>query len=314
VNTPNHSHQTSPSLVVAKNIVVATDLTDKEKLLPHVIAQARRSGAHVTLVHALPVPDEFILGKRTASAPDAREAQARQTLADMAQRVEMEGIPCSIILKRGVAVDIVHQEIEDGQADRLIIGTHGHGYAGQKILGCVANALLRAVNVPVYVIGPHATSTPSHVVPHRILHPVSLTGQYRASAAFALALAQANRADLTLLHVLDAGMLRGAHFQEISAKAKQGLSELIPSQHPPIAVHTLVECGDAPFEILRVCAATESDWIVMGIERDFPWGSMSNNAAYQVIAQADRPVLVVRDHAIAERLAHTVEAELVSVS
>lgn len=301
MRTQSQIHFAPSSLAVVKNIVVATDLSDTERLLPHIIAQAKSGGAHVTLVHALPVPDEVVLGEQPTGIDKVRETQARQKLNDMAYRIEAEGIPCSTLLRRSVTVDLVQEAIEETDAGRLIIGTHRHGYAGQQMLGCEANALLRAAYIPVFVIGPHVTDVSSHVVPHSIVHPVSLTGQYRESAAFALELAQANQADLTLLHVLDEGVMRGSHSHNIFAKANQALAELIPPQHSPMAVHTVVECGGVPQEIMRICSVTNSDWILMGIERDFPWWSMSNNAAYQVIAQAECPVLVVRDDAIAER-------------
>jgi hypothetical protein len=48
---------------------------------------------------------------------------------------------------------------------------------------------------------------------------------------------------------------------------------------------------------MKKCSTTCSDWVVIGVEHDFPWWSMSNNTAYQVIAQAECPVITFRPEA-----------------
>jgi nucleotide-binding universal stress UspA family protein len=283
-------------LASPSSIVMATDLTDIERLLPHAIAQAKQTGAHITLVHALAIPDNVLLGgKMTLEQTHARQ-QADKILENAAHHAQAQGIRCSTVLREGNALDIVLEETELRQATRLIIGSHGHGYAGQQILGHVANALLRSVNFPVFAIGPHASGSAAHTTPRRILHPVSLTGNYRETAAFALQLAQAYDAELTLLHVMDSGLLRGAYVKEIVADKHRQLAELIPPQHLSFKINTVVACGDTILEVLKLGSAAAIDWILIGLGHDFLWWSMSNNAAYQVIAQAEWPVITFRTH------------------
>ena len=47
------------TLAAPDQILVATDLTDTEYLLPHAIAQAHASGAQVTLVHVI-LPSDIV--------------------------------------------------------------------------------------------------------------------------------------------------------------------------------------------------------------------------------------------------------------
>lgn len=163
-------------LVSPKQIIVASDLTDIEALLPHAIAQAKACGARVSFVHAVAVPDAVLLGESSEDIIDDIEREARQVLSDAARRLEYEGIRCSITARRGEAVAVVLVEIEKTGATRLMIGTHSHGHTGQVMIGSVANALLLAATVPVFVIGPRAPFATTHAIPERILHPVSFAG------------------------------------------------------------------------------------------------------------------------------------------
>jgi nucleotide-binding universal stress UspA family protein len=300
---------TSPS-----NIVVATDLTELDRLLPHAVAQGQRTRAQITLVHALAVPDGVILGaKPTAKQIEIRD-RACHALNEAARTIQGHGIGCSVVVREGCATEVVLEEMNARQATRLLIGTHSHGYAGQKILGHVANSLLRAVNLPVFAVGPHVAPSSEHAIPRCILHPVSLTGSYRKTAAFALQLARSYDADLTLVHVLDSGILRGSYVKEIRERKRRELAALIPDEYPISRVRTMVACGELVLELMKKCSTTCSDWVVIGVEHDFPWWSMSNNTAYQVIAQAECPVITFRPEANAceprQTLSHTNISEL----
>lgn len=294
-------------LASPSSILVATDLTDIEQLLPHAIAQAKRTGAHITLVHALAIPDSVLLGGETTMEQPLAKLRAHKILDTAAYHAQAQGVRCSTVLREGSVLDIVLEEIEVRQATRLIIRTHSHGYSGQQILGHVANALLRSVNLPVFAIGPHALDGTAHTTPRRILHPVSLADNYRETAAFAFHLAQTYNADLTLLHVTDPGLLRGAYVKEIFADKNRQLTELIAGQHPSSKVNTVVACGDTVLEVLKLCSAIETDWVLIGLEHDFPWWSMSNNTAYQAIAQAEWPVITFRPRAAAYKPLHSLD-------
>lgn len=300
--------KTLKDLVSPRQIIVASDLTDLETLLPHAVAQAHACRAQVSLVHAVAVPDAVLLGEISEDVIGAIERHAQQVLSNAARRLEHEGIVCSVTARRGAAVVVVRAEIEKTGATRLIIGTHSHGHTGQTMIGSVANALLLTAAIPVFVIGPRAPLAAAHAVPERILHPVSFAGQYRESAAFALELAELYKADLTLAHILDSDVMNGSYVKQIFAKANRQLSEAIPARYSKSRVHTVVEPGSLMVELLRLCSTTAIDWIVIGIERDFPWWSMSNNAAYQVIAESSCPVLVVRNRLLPPVPAETSDA------
>lgn len=185
-------------LVSPHQIVVASDLTDAAVLLPHVIAEAKATDAAVTLVHA--VRNSTM---RVPSDADVEEdIYAKQVLGAMRRSLEAEGVSCSIVVRAGLAVDLVRREIARTGAGRLIIGAHSHGPCGAAMIGSVANALLTSAPVPVYVLSPAMTASLDHASPRRILHPVAPSGIYQERARFAADIAYAYGAELTLLHVM----------------------------------------------------------------------------------------------------------------
>src|ERR1700689_1721778 len=109
--------QIASTFTAPGKIVVATDLTDTEYLLPHAIAQAKASGASLILTHAV-LPHE--------SMP-----------------FETGAIP-------------YYDPLRMDRAARLMLGPHGHRPLKKFVPGSVARQLLETVEVPVCTVGPRA--------------------------------------------------------------------------------------------------------------------------------------------------------------
>src|SRR5271163_4071542 len=119
-----------------QRILVATDLTDSDYLVPYVVAQAKASNARVTLVHAIAPANSFPAeaGAIAYGDRDCIDRDARAVLLKMAWQIEAHGIVCNIDVQHGFASDVVRQALLDTRATRLIIGTHGRGKLGQLAL------------------------------------------------------------------------------------------------------------------------------------------------------------------------------------
>src|ERR1700735_3808818 len=156
-------------------IVVATDLTDTEYLLPHAIAQAKSSGAALILVHAV-LPHESMpveTGAVPYYDPLRMDRDARLLLDQLVRDVLTHGVECAAVVRHGFVPDVVTDVVRNTHAGRLILGTHGRRGLKKFVLGSVARQLLETVDIPVCTIGPRAhkkTTDP----PGLILHPVSL--------------------------------------------------------------------------------------------------------------------------------------------
>jgi nucleotide-binding universal stress UspA family protein len=293
--SPFHPFLTS-NFAAPQRILVATDLTDCDYLVPYVVAQARASGARVTLLHAIVPGNSFPLeaGAIPYDDRDSIDREARKVLRKMAQQVEAHGIVCNVDIQHGFASDVVREALQDTGATRVIMGTHGRGKLGQFALGSVANELLKTVDVPIFAVGPGVQCSPKHAIPHKILHPVSLVGDFQKSVDFAVDLARSFGAELTLLHVMTPDFGETGS-ERLLTWAGTALSELVPKGvelAQPVQFMTI--CGKVIDEILAASIRISADWIVLGVDADFRQWSLKDSTAYRVLASANCPVFTIR--------------------
>lgn len=287
------------AFVTPVRILVATDLTDGEYLLPHAAAQAKACGARVLLVHAVlpansaPIDAGYIPYSDCERVNIDRHVQLE--LQGMARQLEAQGISCDVFFKHGFASEVIAEKLESSGATRLIMGSHGRGKLGQFMLGSVANELLGTVNAPIFIVGPQTSPADHRETPRKILHPVSLIGDYRRSAEIAIDLARLYKAELTLFHVLDPDVENAVNPERSLNWAENALLALVASgkdlAHP---VQTRAMCGKVLEGILKAATQTNADWIVLGVDGGFNYLPFSNSYAYKLIAAVKCPVLTVR--------------------
>jgi len=291
------SHSQVSAFVNPARILVATDLTDGDYLVPHAVAQAKASGACVMLIHAVLPANAFSMAAGCAPYPDEmmvdREVQLQ--LQGMARQIERQGVSCEIFFKHGFAAEVIAYKLKTTRAARLIMGTHGRGRLGQFALGSVAKELLGSVDVPVFVVGPHALDAADQATPRRILHPVSLIGDYKKSAEIAFELARTYNAQLTLLHVLAPDAEPTVNRERSLVWSEKALLALLANgQGLTTSIQARATHGNVVEEVLNAATQTNADWIVLGVDGGFQPLPLQNSTAYKVIAAADCPVLAIR--------------------
>ena len=146
------------ALVQPRQILVATDLCDSNYLLPIAIAQAKATGAHLILVHALLTPAIAAVTAQGLVPPDGSmdaEEFAERILAELVKRARAEGVTCDSVVRQGFsAAEALRNEVHRAGAERVIMGTHGRGRIGQLVLGSVAKSLLRSLEIPIFAVAP----------------------------------------------------------------------------------------------------------------------------------------------------------------
>jgi nucleotide-binding universal stress UspA family protein len=281
-------------LISPKHILVATDLNDQEQLMPHIVAQARASGAFVTLVHAIEPGDcQVIKGCPGCARMETAKSEVRVALEKMAAALEAEGVSCAFVLKVGLAVDVVMDQIRISGATRLIMASHGRGKLGQFLFGSVANSLLGRTGIPIFIIGPQCEVATDPGNAKLILHPVSLHSDYKESAAFALELARRHGAALTLLHVYDSKESSTA--SNGVAWGERLLTELGWGKSVgDVPVSMAAAYGDVAEEIRRESMHRSPDLIVLGVKEGSATWPLPESTAYRILMDAACPVLVMR--------------------
>ncbi len=302
-NTTAQAALAESEFAAPRRILVATDLTDGDYLIPHVVAQARASKAfagqaEVTLVHAI-LPAETLAidaGAMAAIESPTLEAEVHQAMLRFAHQLQSHGVCCNVVAHHGFAAQVIQEEMNTFGATRLIMASHGRGRLGQLLLGSVANQLLGTVNVPVFAVGPRSAAIASHAAPRRILHPVSLLGDSRKCVNFAIATARLFKAELTLLYNPDRDVEASIHPGCTLTWAENLFAALVPDHAELVPkVRVDVTFGNRVDEIRKAAVRTEADWIVLGVEEGLPFWPLMESTAYKVMAVAPCPVLAIRD-------------------
>jgi len=297
-----HRQLSNSAFTAPDKILVATDLTDLDYLIPNAIAQCEACGASLVLAHMIPPIESTSLEDSVLFIADVARAKAqerlnhgRHILAEALGQVRAAGIDCEMVVRHGHPRDAIAELVSQVHAGRVILGTHGRRNVEKFFLGSTAHDILKNIDVPAWTIGPHARPF-AHGQPSRILHPVSLSSGYQETAKLAVQLGQFYKAEITLLHVLP----RDVHAEYASERLVRWtafeLMRLIPDEAPLWTTATvMVEAGEIVAQILRKAEDLGVDLIVMGSNPDTAfWPVQGDNTVYNVIAEAKCPVLTLR--------------------
>lgn len=104
----------------------------------------------VTLVH---VQDKIRMENASAEQIQKYEAQDRERLKNLQQRLLQRGVPqVDLVLCCGVPQQEILRLVRERQAQLVIMGRQGRGFFGEFFLGSVSHHLARSSPVPVLLI------------------------------------------------------------------------------------------------------------------------------------------------------------------
>lgn len=303
-------------------ILVATDLSDLDRLMPFAMQQAAQTGARLILLHVL-ATSEMMAADATGmpyyDPAGALECAAKE-LEPWCQAAHKQALRCEGLVREGNAAQQVLTVARQFQADRILLGTRSRSKLSKLLIGSVAEQVLRSASIPVITVGPEAhlpvgSSQPTPVV----LHATTLREASRPSAALACQIASTLNARLLLLHVLP-------HLEEMQRKglptgldsaAMQELQALadITAHGSEVSVEASVAHGNPAIEILAASADRRVQLIVMGSTQRSAFENLTRDrTVYKVLAHARCPVMTLREAQVKEEIellkriaAHTAE-------
>jgi len=187
------------------SILVATDLSDLDRLMPFALQQAHETGARLILLHV--IASAAAISVDAAGMPyydpSGTLESAAKALQPWCERARRQDAVCDAMVREGHPAQQIAAAASQFQADRVLLGTRSRSKLGKLLLGSVAEQVLRSVNLPVITVGPEAhlaaeTDDREKVV----LYATTLREASRPSAALAFRIAASLGAKLVLLHVL----------------------------------------------------------------------------------------------------------------
>jgi nucleotide-binding universal stress UspA family protein len=283
-------------------ILVATDLSDLDHLMPFALEQAAETGARLIPLHVLSSTAAITAdasGMPYYDVADALET-AEQMMRPWCEVAARRGIRCESLVREGHPTQQIAAAARQFQADRVLLGTRSRSKLGKLLLGSVAEQVLRSVYIPVMTVGPEAHLPVVWGAERVVLHATTLRETSRPSAALACQIAEAQNARLLLLHVLPPipEMQRNGMATGVDSAAMQQLCLLAEETGAACcsAVEPLVVHGNPVIEILATAQERHVGLIVLGAMPRVAFETLAGNrTVYRVLAHARCPVLTLRE-------------------
>jgi nucleotide-binding universal stress UspA family protein len=294
-------------------LLVATDLSDLDRLMPFALEQAVQSKARLILIHvvapATPVSMDGV--GMPYYDPGGALDFAGKTLSPWCELACRQNIACDALVREGHPARQIEAAARQFQADRVLLGTRSRSKLGKFLLGSVAEQVLRSVNLPVITVGPEAHLPVAGGNRTRVvLHATTLRETSRPSAALACHVAASQGAKLVLLHVLPPveepateGTGRSGQPSSLDSAALQELRRIAQetgaaqtSAGGSVAVEPHVVHGNPSIEILAEASERRASLIVLGATDRSAFQNLTRDRTiYQVLAHARCPVLTLRE-------------------
>jgi nucleotide-binding universal stress UspA family protein len=291
----------SRTRIALKNILFATDFeVSASRALPFAVALAKRYGAKLYAVHAIP-PEAYALG--SPESVDRVLAEARDfagyTLNQLLVPLRSQGLSCNAMLGEGKVTEVIEEFVHKRAADLLVVGTSSRMGLGKMFLGSVAEELIRDSPCPVLTVGPHVTTLASSGV-QCILCATDFSPASTHAVEFAVSLAEEYQAHLTMLHVLDGKLPTSLQYaiESSERRLRQALPSEIEEIELPFAPELVVEAGAVADRVVNLAGDLSSDIIVMGangVGAFAETASRLGSIVHRVIAFAPCPVLTVHN-------------------
>ena len=288
-------------------ILVATDLSDTERLMPFAVQQAEKIGAHLLLLHVLAGSESMAVDAVGMPYYDPAGAidSARNALHKWCAFARERNVTCDAVIREGNSAQQVLAGARQFDADRILLGTRSRSKMSKLLLGSVAEQVLRSANIPVITVGPEAhlpvdAANPADSNAGVVLHATTLREASRPSAALACQIASAMDAKLVLLHVLPPademermGLPTGADSLALR-ELHVMVSEM--SCDCSIPIEARVVHGNPAIEILSQASDGHASLIVLGATQRGAYQNLTRDRTiYKVLAHARCPVMTLRE-------------------
>lgn len=291
------------SLETRPRVLVAMDRSDASaRAFTHALGICRRSGALLTIVHAIP-PSEPLSWHATERASWLRALRAEAATAGIRVRsTEQAGDPVEIILAHANAHGY----------DLVVIGTHQRTGLERLRAGSVAERVAARTDCPVLVV-PASSEAVRPGSYERVLRATRLGHGSGPATAYALSLAAAGAERVTLVHAVqpsapDWALAFGVPRIAPDASpapattAWQALNEEVGTASYRGLVHGRVLVGQAVEAVQAAAESGRVDLVVLGRPRG-PFAEWWTGGRFtsRLLRRLSSPVLVVPGAAATER-------------
>lgn len=313
-----------------KRILFPTDFSAcAESAFSHAAYLADKYSAELHILHVNERADSTLVDRLSdiRITPDEIAEQLRLPLSAEGVAKSDEPVPIIEVEETGErAAPIILHYAEANHVDLIVMGTHGRRGIRKFILGSVAEEVLRLATCPVFTV--RHKEDQSVWTMKKILAPTDLSENARHATRHAAALAEAYKADLSLLYVVDAATLPTTSVpllgafevspESVMTRSNEALSRQARALNEefqlPSDVKSFVRIGHPARDILEFAEVNETDLIVVGSHgRSGISRLMMGSVAEQIVRNASCPVFTVKSfgHSLLDVLPEVDEVEAV---
>jgi nucleotide-binding universal stress UspA family protein len=278
-----------------KRILYATDFSEASRAaLPVVAAIARHYGSEVFAAHVWAPMPYAMIAPEVATVLDRRQQRgAEEELERLLEAPPLQEIPGQAVVKRGTPAEQLQRVVREHHIGLAVAGTHGETGFKHRVLGSVAEELIRSLNCPVLTVGPRlAQRFANQNEINNILFPTDFSEESLAVFPYLASLAHEYRSRLTILHVLPPGTADSEVAKWTELLRKQMEKALCPQISPRCAAEFVIDSGDPAETILAHARRSHADLIGLGVRCATDVAKrFRETVAYCVLAEAECPVL-----------------------
>jgi nucleotide-binding universal stress UspA family protein len=281
-------------------ILFATECPVNEKAFTVALAQAKESNANLVVLH---VCGEKSRARLAATGTPGTVPPSIAAFGELTHHAGELNVPCDVEVREGVAAEEILNFLRRRSVDRVVIGVHTPGPIGKRLVGSVAETLLRRADVPVTVVGPYLKDgTYRDFMARTVLCAVSEHRSSGAVARFAAEVAARHGARLIVHQAIAPQECRQALGSRGIEQRESDLLEMIPLKlRGKVSARTLVTLGDPTEELLYQGRVFEADLMVMGAHHATHFAALTNaGSVYKVLAYAHCPVLTLSPVVLAD--------------
>ncbi len=289
-------------------VLFPTDFSEYSRACQNCLPQFRAAGTKRAVLLYVIQPIDFVhwAGTDLLRLDDVRKAATERLCAD-AYNLRQTGLGVDYRVEVGVPHETIVDVAEAEDVSLIFLGSHGEGFVRTKVLGTVAERVIRHARRPVLALkaklvsqmGRHVCEFVCKHLFRRVLFPTDFSRCADQAFQHLRTLRDTGLEEVVLLHVQDTRKLL-PHLQdrlEEFNRTDRARLEKIASELEFLGVKAKTNLAEGvPFlEINRVAQAEDADLIVMGSHGRSEVGEMLvGSVTQEVVRKQVRPVLVIR--------------------
>ena len=283
-----------------RSIIFPVDFSERSRAAtPFIQSLARRYGAVVTLLHAVPplLPVCYEAGFDYAVEDDSSMEKTLETGLQEFAAEEFPKVQTEYIVLKGEPARVIVDYAQDHKADLIALPTHGYGLLRRALLGSVTSKVLHDSTVPVWTSA-HCCEAAhrAHPQPRLVIAAIDLKEKTQQTLETALALARDAGAAVEVIHYAEGHVSAELPEREVAlAVGAAAHADSVQVEQPAPASVQFVNEGEGIASFVRTVAQQKrADLVVIG--RGRVHGSVLDRLhshAYSVVCESPCPVLSV---------------------